>query len=286
MTSPRHPLPRLVRRALPLLAAIACHAHACSTEPYVGEICITAGNFCPVFTKFSTTENKWVTLLEYLPADGRLLQKKNYETLYVVIGNYFGGDGITTFALPDLRGRAPVGAGQGKGLAAVAPGEALGKQAVMLAPGQIPIRSHTHQADFTPTTTAVAVDIPATNGTLAIGATLTAGTNPTAAVDTPSGKAYLSAVTAKAGLPSATLSGPYTTAKPAASAKATLPADVVITGGILRAAASIQVPTLKDGAVAVAANVDAIATAPLPTQSPAVAMTACISTMGSFPAKP
>ncbi|MBN1343650.1 MAG: tail fiber protein [Phycisphaerae bacterium] len=55
----------------------------------------------------------------WLPCDGRLLQIVNYQALFSLIWNQFGGDGRVTFALPDLRGRAPVGAGQGPGLDAV-----------------------------------------------------------------------------------------------------------------------------------------------------------------------
>ena len=285
MTSPRHPLPSPVCVVLALLGALPLHAHACSTEPYVGEICITAAYFCPVYSTYSTATSQWVPELEYLPADGRILQTKDYQNLYTVIGNYYGGDGVTTFALPDLRGRAPVGVGQGTGLAAVATGQALGKQEVMLDAGQIPIRAHAHEAGFVPINTPVAIDIPDAGGKLAVGATLTAGTNPAAAVNTPPAKAYLSAVSAKAGLSAATLNGPYTATAPAASGKATLPADVTVTGGAPRAAASIQVSTIKDGTVDIAANGDTTATAALPTQSPALALTACISTMGTFPSK-
>jgi microcystin-dependent protein len=55
----------------------------------------------------------------WLPCDGRLLYIWDYQALYALIGNQFGGDVRSTFALPDLRGRVPVGAGQGTGLDAV-----------------------------------------------------------------------------------------------------------------------------------------------------------------------
>ena len=47
----------------------------------------------------------------FLPCDGRLLQVQEYTALYVLISNTYGGDGTTTFALPDLRGAFPMGAG-------------------------------------------------------------------------------------------------------------------------------------------------------------------------------
>lgn len=61
-------------------------------EPYLGEIRMFGGNFAP--------EN-WV------PCDGRILSISNFEALFAVIGTTYGGDGQSTFAVPDLRGRAP-----------------------------------------------------------------------------------------------------------------------------------------------------------------------------------
>ncbi|MBN2789708.1 MAG: tail fiber protein [Candidatus Delongbacteria bacterium] len=65
---------------------------------YIGEIILFAGNFAP---------------RDYMDCDGSLLPISGNETLFSVITNQFGGDGITTFALPDLRGRAPIGYGDG-----------------------------------------------------------------------------------------------------------------------------------------------------------------------------
>jgi microcystin-dependent protein len=65
------------------------------TESYIGEIKLFAGNFAPVGWMF---------------CEGQILQVKDYDALYSILGNtYYGGDGRTTFALPDLRGRVPVG---------------------------------------------------------------------------------------------------------------------------------------------------------------------------------
>jgi microcystin-dependent protein len=63
---------------------------------YVGQIIIVSGSYCPDGT---------------LLADGALRKVADDETLFSVIGNLYGGDGINTFALPDLRGRIPVGSG-------------------------------------------------------------------------------------------------------------------------------------------------------------------------------
>ncbi len=79
--------------------------------------------------------------------DGRLLQIVQNTALFALIGNQFGGDGKTTFALPDLRGRVPIGAGQGPGLQNYVQARPGGEQQVTLSAGQMP--SHTHALNGT-----------------------------------------------------------------------------------------------------------------------------------------
>lgn len=74
--------------------------------------------------------------------DGRLLSVAEYTALYSLLGTQFGGDGRTTFGLPDLRSRVPIGAGQGLGLSPYPQGIKGGQEIVTLAEGQIP--SHYH----------------------------------------------------------------------------------------------------------------------------------------------
>lgn len=95
--------------------------------PYVGEVRLFAGNFSP---------NGW------MDCDGQLLPISEYETLFQLIGTTYGGDGQTTFALPDLRGRAPVHQGAGPGLFNVVLGESGGAESVTLTQAQLP--AHTH----------------------------------------------------------------------------------------------------------------------------------------------
>ena len=71
------------------------------SEPYVGEIRLFPYTFAP---------NGW------FDCDGRLLSIAEYEVLFTLLGTTYGGDGATTFALPDLRGRVPVHQGAGTGL--------------------------------------------------------------------------------------------------------------------------------------------------------------------------
>lgn len=91
-------------------------------QPYVGEIRMFAGNFAPAGWMF---------------CEGQLLPISEYETLFNLIGTTYGGDGQSTFALPDLRGRIPVHFGNGFTLA-----ETGGVETVTLTVSQIPAHSH------------------------------------------------------------------------------------------------------------------------------------------------
>lgn len=91
-------------------------------QPYVGEIRMFAGNFAPAGWMF---------------CEGQLLPISEYETLFNLIGTTYGGDGQSTFALPDLRGRVPLHFGSGFTLA-----ETGGVETVTLTVSQIP--AHTH----------------------------------------------------------------------------------------------------------------------------------------------
>jgi len=91
-------------------------------QPYVGEIRMFAGNFAPAGWMF---------------CEGQLLPISEYETLFNLIGTTYGGDGQSTFALPDLRGRIPLHFGNGFTLA-----ETGGVETVTLTVSQIPAHSH------------------------------------------------------------------------------------------------------------------------------------------------
>jgi len=91
-------------------------------QPYVGEIRIFAGNFAPAGWMF---------------CDGQLLPVSENETLFQLIGTTYGGDGQSTFGLPDMRGRLPVHQGNGFTLAELGGGEE-----VTLTVNQIPVHGH------------------------------------------------------------------------------------------------------------------------------------------------
>ncbi len=99
------------------------------TQPYIGEIRLFAGNFAP---------NGW------LFCDGQELPISWYEDLFMLIGTTYGGDGQTTFVLPDLRGRAPIHYGQGPALSDhYLIGESGGVERVTITVSQMPAHSHT-----------------------------------------------------------------------------------------------------------------------------------------------
>lgn len=91
-------------------------------QPYVGEIRMFAGNFAPAGWQF---------------CEGQLLPISENETLFNLIGTTYGGDGQSTFALPDLRGRLPIHQGNGFILA-----ETGGAEEITLTVPQIPAHSH------------------------------------------------------------------------------------------------------------------------------------------------
>lgn len=95
--------------------------------PYIGEIRMFAGNF-PI--------NGWAF------CHGQLLPIADNDALFQLIGTTYGGDGQTTFALPDLRGRVPVHMGTGPGLSTRVLGQVGGQETVTLTTNQIPSHGH------------------------------------------------------------------------------------------------------------------------------------------------
>lgn len=76
----------------------------------------------------------------WLPCDGRLLKIRDYADLYTIIGTTYGGNGRTTFALPDLRGRVPVGSGEGFNLSVREIGQIFGNEKVTVKIENMPIK--------------------------------------------------------------------------------------------------------------------------------------------------
>lgn len=107
------------------------------SEPFVGEIRMFAGNFAPRGWAF---------------CDGQLLAVSQNDALFSLFGTTYGGDGRTTFGLPDMRGRLPIHAGQGPGLSQRRLGSRGGAEKETLTQNELPSHSHTVNAVSTPAT--------------------------------------------------------------------------------------------------------------------------------------
>ena len=118
-------------------------------QPYVGELRMFAGNFA---------------IAGWMFCEGQLLPISEYETLFQLIGTTYGGDGQSTFALPNLSGRVPVHQGNGPGLTNRVIGELGGTEAVTLTSQQIP--QHTHAAIVS--SSAGSTGVPSSSVTLGI----------------------------------------------------------------------------------------------------------------------
>jgi len=114
-------------------------------DPFIGQIMMFGGNFAP---------RGWAL------CDGQLLAISANTALFSILGTTYGGDGRTTFGLPDLRGRVSIHPGNGPGLSSYRLGERGGTESVVLNQTEIP--SHTHaatgkiKANFSPLTPATA----------------------------------------------------------------------------------------------------------------------------------
>ncbi len=93
------------------------------SEPFIGEIMWFGGNFCP---------RGWAE------AAGQLLPVNQNQALFSILGTLYGGDGRTTFALPDLRGRVAVNAGHAPGLSSYTQGQKVGQETT----SQVPAHAH------------------------------------------------------------------------------------------------------------------------------------------------
>jgi len=97
-------------------------------QPFVGQIISVGFNFAPV---------------GWFMCDGSLKPISEFTVLYQLLGTTYGGDGVSTFAVPDLRGRAPMHAGQAPGRPAYIQGQMLGDETITLLSGQVASHSHT-----------------------------------------------------------------------------------------------------------------------------------------------
>lgn len=99
-------------------------------EGTIGEVRLFAGNFAPLNWQF---------------CDGSSISIANNDALYALIGTIYGGDGVQTFNVPDLRSRIPIGTGQGPGLPNIVLGQLAGSESVTMTTGQMPVHTHAGQ---------------------------------------------------------------------------------------------------------------------------------------------
>jgi len=103
-------------------------------DGYLGEIKMFAGTYAPAGWEYC-----W----------GQILEITQYQSLYAILGIQFGGNGTSTFGLPDLRGRVPVGAGTGPGLTPRIPGQMGGAERITLVTQELPQHTHYVLCDIT-----------------------------------------------------------------------------------------------------------------------------------------
>jgi len=132
-------------------------------EPFIGMVILFGGNFAP---------RGWAL------CDGQLLPISENTSLFSILGTTYGGDGRTTFALPDLRGRVPMHPGNGPGLTPRDLGQKLGEESVTLTVAQMP--SHGHEMNVANVT--ADIDRPA-GGMLGRTQIYTATATPTATLN-------------------------------------------------------------------------------------------------------
>lgn len=219
------------------------------SEPYIGEIKLVGFNFAP---------------MDWLPCDGRLLQisEAQYQVLFSVIGTTYGGDGATTFALPNLNGRGIIGSGT------LYPcGATDGAVATTLTMQTMP--AHTHEAQFSMTTA------PTVQASIAVNTVAGTQASPANAFLAPTVQgaaaiqSYASAPTAPDPLGGVAVSAPGSTP---------CGADPDMLGGVTAGGAV--------GGVVTVSGAGAPASIPMPTLPPALYCNYIICCVGIYPARP
>lgn len=258
-----------------IMTALPLSASACAEDALTGSICAVPMDWCP---------------RGFAKADGSVLPISGNEALFSLIGNIYGGTAGQSFGLPDLRGRSVIGTGAGAGanpaLAAVSLGAKVGAQVTTLSQLQMP--THTHGATFAPTMGQSQVTIPAQSSTLNVKADLPVSPTTTGALSgntvalTSGTTGYLSGIKGFVNADDVSFTGPYTSTDPGSTA-ALLPTRTQVTGNAGTAQANVNINTVTGGTVNVLA---AGASQPVTIQSPALALTYCISTSGIYPSRP
>lgn len=162
------------------------------SDPFIGEIRMVGFNFAP---------RGWAT------CQGQIMAIQQNSALFALLGTIYGGNGQTTFGLPNFSGRSPVGQGTGPGLTPVTIGEVAGVESVTLNVTQMPI--HQPVAQFAGQASAVSLTGSSVD--------VATGTPGAMAAPTAGATVYLSNTTAKAGPTAVTINGLFTSTAPDAS---------------------------------------------------------------------
>lgn len=260
-----------------LSACLAAPAWACDGDsPYIGSVCYMAGNYCPS---------------GYMKADGTVLTIQQYSALYAVIGIIYGGDGRTTFALPDLRGRTVVNWGSATTATAAVPfGEKRGAESVTFDASKVP--QHVHPATFTggsgsaqasgPVSLPVTVDVPSQE--VSVSGNVKIANSTASGVTTVSSNAVLAKGGGQANIYAPSSVAADTNIGPSQTFTGATTATRVSTN----AAGNVTLPvtgSIAGGTVTVGAN-NAPATVPVSLITPRQALTACVAVEGLFPPRP
>lgn len=130
-SNPKNSLRYLAMMAALPIATLMSTLAAAQSEPFVGQLMVTGANFCP---------RGWAR------ADGQLIAIQTNTALFSLLGTTYGGNGQTTFALPDLRGRGPIHNGQGPGLTNYLQGQIGGTEQLTVGITNMPSHNHAVQA--------------------------------------------------------------------------------------------------------------------------------------------
>lgn len=131
-------------------------------EPYIGSVFPWPMNWAP---------------RGFFLCEGQILPISQYTPLFAIIGTYYGGNGTTTFALPDLRGSVVIGAGQGPGLSDYVIGETGGEPSISLIQSELPAHVHSLTGITAPVTTAAVGTIPNINSGITAGLPTSSASN-------------------------------------------------------------------------------------------------------------
>lgn len=283
------------------VASFSTPAAACNSEPYIGTICTFAFDWCPY---------------GYLLADGRTLAIREYTALFGVLGFQYGGDNANNFNIPDLRGRATIGKGQGVNLPqSISLGQKVGQQSLVLSTSQVPLIPHTHLATFTgsggggtgPLQAVGTVNLPLSGSVSNVPVTGSVGALPV--TGTISVKALSVSSTGGNNIPTTTkntvgkVSGGSQTFYPPAPGDIEPPTTFTLvasggsltgtgTGGTLAGTATGTVTLPVTGATGITGGSVTVApagqspTQAVPTYSPSMGQTVCIAVLGLYPSRP